>query len=86
MDRESNITQHRIGPRVRVEWQSSHSKVWTFLLFSRVIQFGGDFLEILVGNVIKIEKKMKDEATLTFVQYVAKNWETSEYFLNIYEK
>ena len=45
-----------------------------------MIQFGGDFLEILVGNIIKIEKKMKDEATLTFVQYVAKNWETSEYF------
>ena len=64
----------------------SHSKVWTFSLFSRVIQFGGEFLEILVGNIIKIEKKMKDEATLTFVQYVAKNWETSEYFKNIYEK
>ena len=36
-------------------------------LFSRVIQFGGNFLKILVGNIIKIEKKMKDEATLSFV-------------------
>ncbi len=48
--------------------------------------FGGDFLDILVGNIINAEKKTKDEATLTTVQIVAKNSEISVYFLNISER